>query len=60
MSQDLRLQAGVGVLNLLRRVEVEVEGSLSAAAAAACSALERGENTKQGEYFGSLRQAVLG
>ena len=25
MSQDLRLQAGVGVLNLQRRVEVEVE-----------------------------------
>ena len=33
MSQDLRLQAGVGVLNLQRRVEVEVEGTLLTAAA---------------------------
>ena len=39
MSQDLRLQAGVGVLNLQRRVEVEVEveveGTLLPPAAAA-------------------------
>ena len=36
MSQNLRLQAGVGVLNLLRgaEVEVEAEGTLLAAAAA--------------------------
>lgn len=34
MSQSFSLQAGVGVLNLLRRVEVEVEGTLLAAAAA--------------------------
>ena len=40
MSQDLRLQAGVGVLNLLRRVEVEVEVEGSLSAAAACSVLE--------------------
>ena len=49
MSQDLRLQAGVGVLNLLRRVEVEVEveGSLSAAAAA-CSVLEGRKTPNKG------------
>ena len=50
MWQNLRLQAGVGVLNLLRRVEVEVEveveGSLSAAAA--CSVLEGRKHQTRG------------
>ena len=41
MSQDLRLQAGVGVLNLQRRVEVEVEveGTLLPPAAAVAPTL---------------------
>ena len=58
MSQDLRLQAGVGVLNLQRRVEVEVEveveGTLLPPAAAAPTLLYSGLKGRKYQTRGIL------